>query len=60
MFTVTDGGFAKRTAVEEYRCRAAAASAIKAMKLAERAARWSARSWSTEGDEVLAITASGR
>ena len=45
VFTVTDGGFAKRTKVEEYRCRAAPGPASRRPRSPRPAAAWSARSW---------------
>ena len=49
VFTITDGGFAKRSRITEYRLQSRGGIGIKAMKLATRtAATWSApSSWST-------------
>ena len=44
VFTVTDGGYAKRTAVDEYRARAAAASASRPCRSWRTGVRWSERS----------------
>ena len=45
VFTVTDGGWAKRTVVEEYRVQGRGGLGIKAMKLRTRVARWWVRWW---------------
>ncbi|HMG31681.1 MAG TPA: DNA gyrase subunit A [Jiangellaceae bacterium] len=59
VFTVTDGGFAKRTAVEDYRVQGRGGLGIKAMKInGDRGSLVGALAV-TVGDEVLAIRASG-
>ena len=60
VFTVTDGGFAKRTAVEDYRVQGRGGLGIKAMKINEVVARswvrwlspWPTRSWRSGLPEV--------
>ena len=48
VFTITDGGFAKRTRISDYRLQSRGGIGIKAMKLATTtAAAWSARSSSS-------------
>ncbi|HSK26481.1 MAG TPA: DNA gyrase subunit A [Jiangellales bacterium] len=59
VFTVTDGGFAKRTAVEEYRVQGRGGLGIKAMKIAEARGSLVGALVVAEGDEVLAIRARG-
>ena len=59
VFTVTDGGYAKRTAVEEYRVQGRGGLGIKAMKIAEARGSLVGALVVGEGDEVLAIRARG-
>ena len=59
VFTVTDGGFAKRTAVEDYRVQGRGGLGIKAMKINEDRGSLVGGLVVTEGDEVLAIRATG-
>jgi DNA gyrase subunit A len=59
VFTVTDGGYAKRTAVEDYRVQGRGGLGIKAMKIHEDRGSVVGGLVVTEGDEVLAIRASG-
>nr|WP_245597093.1 DNA gyrase subunit A [Jiangella gansuensis] len=59
VFTVTDGGFAKRTAVEEYRVQGRGGLGIKAMKINEDRGSLVGALVVGDGDEVLAIRASG-
>ncbi|MGH8824031.1 MAG: DNA gyrase C-terminal beta-propeller domain-containing protein, partial [Jiangellaceae bacterium] len=59
VFTVTDGGFAKRTAVEDYRVQGRGGLGIKAMKINEDRGSLVGALVVTEADEVLAIRASG-
>jgi len=60
VFTVTDGGFAKRTAVVEYRQQGRGGIGIKAMKLNEDRGSLVGGLVVTENDEVIAIKASGQ
>jgi DNA gyrase subunit A len=60
VFTVTDGGFAKRTHVSEYRVQGRGGSGIKAMKLNEDRGSLVGGLIVTENDEVIAIRASGQ
>jgi DNA gyrase subunit A len=59
VFTVTDGGYAKRTAVEDYRRQGRGGLGIKAMKIHEDRGTLVGGLVVGEGDEVLAIRASG-
>jgi DNA gyrase subunit A len=59
VFTVTDGGFAKRTAVEDYRVQGRGGLGIKAMKINQGRGSLVGALVVTEADEVLAIRASG-
>ncbi|QGN34509.1 DNA gyrase subunit A [Microlunatus sp. Gsoil 973] len=60
VFTVTDGGFAKRTAVSEYRQQGRGGLGIKAMKLNDSRGRLVGGLVVREHDEVIAIKASGQ
>ncbi len=60
VFTVTDGGFAKRTHVSEYRRQGRAGSGIKAMKLNEDRGSLVGGLVVSDNDEVIAIKASGQ
>jgi DNA gyrase subunit A len=60
VFTVTDGGFAKRTAVSEYRQQGRGGLGIKAMKLNDSRGRLVGGLVVRENDEVIAIKASGQ
>ncbi|MDR1431904.1 MAG: DNA gyrase subunit A [Propionibacteriaceae bacterium] len=60
VFTVTDGGFAKRTAVSEYRLQGRGGLGIKAMKLNEDRGSLVGGLVVTESDEVIAIKSSGQ
>jgi len=59
-FTVTDGGFAKRTAVSEYREQGRGGLGIKAMKLNDARGSLVGGLIVAENDEVIAIKASGQ
>jgi DNA gyrase subunit A len=59
VFTVTDGGYAKRTAVEDYRVQGRGGLGIKAMKINEDRGSLVGGLVVTDNDEVLAIKASG-
>lgn len=59
VFTITDGGYAKRTAVEEYRLQGRGGLGIKAMKINEDRGTLVGALVVGEGDEVLAIRSSG-
>jgi DNA gyrase subunit A len=60
VFTVTDGGFAKRTNVAEYRVQSRGGIGIKAMKLADARGSLVGAMVVTESDEVMAVKASGQ
>jgi DNA gyrase subunit A len=60
VFTVTDGGFAKRTAVSEYREQNRGGLGIKAMKLNEDLGSLVGGLVVSEGDEVIAMKTSGQ
>jgi DNA gyrase subunit A len=60
VFTVTDGGWAKRTAVSEYRVQGRGGLGIKAMKLADARGSLVGAMVVVDGDEVLAVRASGQ
>jgi DNA gyrase subunit A len=60
VFTVTDGGFAKRTYVFEYRQQGRGGLGIKAMKLNEDRGSLVGGLVVTDNDEVIAIKASGQ
>jgi DNA gyrase subunit A len=60
VFTVTDGGFAKRTHVSEYRQQSRGGLGIKAMKLNEDRGSLVGGLVVTDNDEVIAIKASGQ
>ncbi|MFT3888341.1 MAG: DNA gyrase subunit A [Arachnia sp.] len=60
VFTVTDGGFAKRTAVDEYRQQGRGGLGIKAMKLVEDRGQLVGGLIVGDADEVMAIKVSGQ
>jgi DNA gyrase subunit A len=61
LFTMTDGGFAKRTRIEEYRLQSRGGLGIKAMSLAnEERGSLVGAFIVIEGDEVLSITQGGQ
>jgi len=60
VFTVTDGGFAKRTHVQEYRQQGSGGLGIKARKLNEDRGSLVGGLVVTDNDEVIAIKASGQ
>ena len=60
VFTVTDGGFAKRTAVAEYRLQGRGGLGIKAMKLTDDRGSLVGGLIVGESDEVIAIKTSGQ
>ena len=60
VFTVTDGGYGKRTAVSEYRQQGRGGLGIKAMKLAEDRGSLVGGLVVSEHDEVIAIKQSGQ
>ncbi len=60
VFTVTDGGFAKRTRVSEYRRQGRGGLGIKAMRLNEDRGSLVGGLIVAEGDEVIAIKMSGQ
>jgi DNA gyrase subunit A len=60
VFTVTDGGFAKRTHVSEYRQQGRGGLGIKAMKLNEDRGSLVGGLVVSDNDEVIAIKASGQ
>jgi DNA gyrase subunit A len=59
VFTVTEGGFAKRTAVEQYRPQGRGGLGIKAMKINGDRGSLVGALVVGEGDDVLAVRASG-
>jgi DNA gyrase subunit A len=59
VFTVTNGGYAKRTVVEDYRVQGRGGLGIKAMKINEDRGTLVGALVVSDGDEVLAIRASG-
>ncbi|MQW77075.1 DNA gyrase subunit A [Nocardioides sp. dk4132] len=61
VFTITDGGFAKRTRISDYRLQSRGGLGIKAMALANEARGHLVGAFIVEdGDEVLSITESGQ
>ncbi len=60
VFTVTDGGFAKRTRVGEYRLQGRGGIGIKAMRLADARGSLVGAIVVTDADEVMAVRASGQ
>ena len=60
VFTVTDGGFAKRTTVSEYRVQNRGGLGIKAMRLNEDRGSLVGGLIVQQGDEVIAMKASGQ
>lgn len=60
VFTVTDGGYAKRTAVDEYRRQGRGGLGIKAMKLADERGSLVGAMVVTDYDEVMTIRATGQ
>nr|WP_275403787.1 DNA gyrase subunit A [Nocardioides jishulii] len=61
VFTITDGGFAKRTPIPEYRVQSRGGIGIKAMKLADEARGVLVGAFIVEeGDEILSITEGGQ
>ncbi|MDR1512471.1 MAG: DNA gyrase subunit A, partial [Propionibacteriaceae bacterium] len=60
VFTVTDGGYAKRTAVEDYRQQGRGGLGIKAMKLNEDRGSLVGGLIVAEADQVIAIKTSGQ
>ena len=60
VFTLTDGGFAKRTRINEYRLQSRGGLGIKAMKQDDERGNLVGAFIVVEGDEVLAIKASGQ
>ncbi len=61
VFTITDGGFAKRTRISEYRITNRGGLGIKAMALANEDRGQLAGAFIVEeGDEILSITAAGQ
>jgi DNA gyrase subunit A len=60
VFTITDGGFAKRTRIKEYRLQSRGGIGIKAMKQDDDRGNLVGAFIVVEGDEVLAIKQSGQ
>jgi DNA gyrase subunit A len=60
VFTITDGGFAKRTAISEYRLQSRGGLGIKAMKQDDERGNLVGAFIVEEGDEVLCIKQSGQ
>jgi DNA gyrase subunit A len=60
VFTITDGGFAKRSRISEYRLQSRGGIGIKAMKQDDERGSLVGAFIVVEGDEVLAIKQSGQ
>ncbi len=60
MFVVTDGGYAKRTAVEEYRVQGRGGFGIKVAKLNDDRGTLAGGLIVAEDDEVLVVLSSGK
>ncbi|NUR10106.1 MAG: DNA gyrase subunit A [Nocardioidaceae bacterium] len=60
VFTITDGGFAKRTRISEYRDQSRGGLGVKAMKQDDDRGRLVGAFIVVEGDEVLAVKQSGQ
>jgi DNA gyrase subunit A len=61
VFTITDGGFAKRTRISEYRTQSRGGLGVKAMSLANEDRGVLAGAFIVvEGDEILSITSGGQ
>src|SRR4029079_16817169 len=60
VFTITDGGFAKRTPITEYRLQQRGGLGVKAMKQDDDRGSLVGAFIVVEGDEVLAIKQSGQ
>ena len=61
VFTITDGGFAKRTRIEDYRSQSRGGLGIKAMALANEVRGVLVGAFIVvEGDEVLSVTSGGQ
>lgn len=60
VFTITDGGFAKRTPIEEYRVQSRGGLGIKTMKQDDDRGNLVGGFIVVEGDEVLCVKASGQ
>ena len=61
VFTITDGGFAKRTRISDYRLQSRGGLGIKAMSLANQERGSLVGAFIVEdGDEILSITAAGQ
>jgi DNA gyrase subunit A len=59
VFTVTDGGFAKKTPIEDYRVQGRGGLGVKAMKLVDERGSLVGALVVSDGDDVLTIKASG-
>ena len=60
VFTITDGGFAKRTRIEDYRSQSRGGLGIKAMALANEDRGVLVGAFIVvDGDEVLSVTSGG-
>ena len=60
VFTVTDGGFAKKTRIEEYRLQGRGGLGIKAMQITENRGELVAGLVLNDKDDVISVTASGQ
>jgi DNA gyrase subunit A len=60
VFTVTDGGYAKRTRIEEYRKQQRGGLGIKVAKLSDERGELAGALIASSGDEVLVVLASGK
>ncbi len=60
VFTVTDGGFAKKTSIEEYRLQGRGGLGIKAMQITESRGELVGGLVLKDSDDVISVTASGQ
>ena len=60
VFTVTDGGFAKKTSIEEYRLQGRGGLGIKAMQITENRGELVGGLVLKDSDDVISVTASGQ
>jgi DNA gyrase subunit A len=60
VFVVTDGGYAKRTRIEEYRTQQRGGLGIKVAKLSDERGELAGALIVSDGDEVLVVLASGK
>ncbi|GAA2080284.1 DNA gyrase subunit A [Aeromicrobium halocynthiae] len=60
VFTVTDGGFAKKTSIDEYRLQGRGGLGIKAMQITENRGELVGGLVLKDSDDVISVTASGQ